>query len=343
MAATGKTPILIYGSTTATNTPSAANLTNSSDGCELAVNVADGYLFYKDTSNAVQKIGYKLVPIANGGTNATSFNAPASSINGLVWFDGTRLVNDATTADIGYNASTNTFYANNAIVSGTLSVGGNAVSGAAPQVTIYTSGTGTYTVPSGAKYLIVEMVGGGGGGAGGGTASWGAGGNGGNTTFGSNIAAFGYGAAVPFSLGGAGGGYTISGATGILGVIGCAGRIGDITTLGNAQANANGGDGGNTFLAGGGYASVYVSGAGAGIANTGGGGGGGSGGNSIGTLYGGSGGGGGGYLKLLVTSPSATYSYAVGAGGTAGAAGTGSNATGGGAGASGVISITAYF
>lgn len=40
MAATGKTPILLYGSTTATNTPAAGNLTNSSDGCEIATNVA---------------------------------------------------------------------------------------------------------------------------------------------------------------------------------------------------------------------------------------------------------------------------------------------------------------
>ena len=41
MAATGKTPILLYGSTTATNQPSAGNLINSSDGCEIAINVAD--------------------------------------------------------------------------------------------------------------------------------------------------------------------------------------------------------------------------------------------------------------------------------------------------------------
>ena len=35
---------------------------------------------------------------------------------------------------------------------------------AAPQVTIYTSGSGTYTVPTGAKWLQVVMVGGGAGG-----------------------------------------------------------------------------------------------------------------------------------------------------------------------------------
>jgi hypothetical protein len=43
----------------------------------------------------------------------------------------------------------------------------------------------------------------------------------------------------------------------------------------------------------------------------------------------------------LITSPSATYSYAVGAAGTAGTAG--SSAGAGGAGGSGVIIVTAYF
>ena len=56
MAATGKTPILLYGSTTATNQPSAGNLTNSSDGCEIAINVADKNLFFKDSTNTVNTV-----------------------------------------------------------------------------------------------------------------------------------------------------------------------------------------------------------------------------------------------------------------------------------------------
>lgn len=56
--------------------------------------------------------------------------------------------------------------------------GGGAIQ---PQLTVYTSGSGTYTTPVGAKYLIVECIGGGGGGAGNGTAnaSYGGGGGGG--------------------------------------------------------------------------------------------------------------------------------------------------------------------
>ena len=49
MAATGYTPISLYYSTTASATPSAGNLANG----ELAINAADGNLFYKNTSNGV--------------------------------------------------------------------------------------------------------------------------------------------------------------------------------------------------------------------------------------------------------------------------------------------------
>lgn len=72
MAQTGYTPILIYSSSTATNTPSASNLTNSTLGSELAINITDGKLFYKDNAGAVQVIGWKIVPVSAGGTGATN-------------------------------------------------------------------------------------------------------------------------------------------------------------------------------------------------------------------------------------------------------------------------------
>ena len=52
MAATGYTPIYLYYSGTPTNIPLAANL----GAGELAINAADGNLFYKNTSNAVVTI-----------------------------------------------------------------------------------------------------------------------------------------------------------------------------------------------------------------------------------------------------------------------------------------------
>ena len=55
MAATGYTPIQIYYSSTTTNTPAAGNLAYG----ELAINITDGKLFYKDNANAVQVLATK--------------------------------------------------------------------------------------------------------------------------------------------------------------------------------------------------------------------------------------------------------------------------------------------
>jgi hypothetical protein len=59
MSQTGYTPILIYGSSTASNVPLAANLTSSASGVELALNYADGKLFYKDSGGVVQVLATK--------------------------------------------------------------------------------------------------------------------------------------------------------------------------------------------------------------------------------------------------------------------------------------------
>lgn len=75
MAQTGYTPILIYSSSTASNAPAAGSLTNSTLGSELAINITDGKLFYKDNANAVQVIGWKVTPTSAGGTGLTSYTA----------------------------------------------------------------------------------------------------------------------------------------------------------------------------------------------------------------------------------------------------------------------------
>ena len=235
MAQTGYTPILIYASSTGGNAPAAGNLTNSTLGSELAINITDGKLFYKDNANAVQVIGWKVVPtsaggtgltsftagdmmyyssgtafsllsigtadyvmtssgtapqwsqfvkaksggtgqtsyaigdilyadttttlakladvatgnalisggvgvapswgkigltthvsgtlpIANGGTNQTSFTGKSGNICGLIFFDGTSFQNDATVSHVGYDTVANTFYANNVNFSGTVTL-----------------------------------------------------------------------------------------------------------------------------------------------------------------------------------------------------------------------------
>ena len=56
-----------------------------------------------------------------------------------------------------------------------------------PNVQVFTSGSGTYTVPTNAKYLTVKMCGGGGGGGGSGTGNQTGGSTGSATTFGSSL------------------------------------------------------------------------------------------------------------------------------------------------------------
>jgi hypothetical protein len=71
MAQTGFTPIQLYYSSTTTNAPLAANLASG----ELAINITDGKLFYKDNANAVQVIAWKTTPTSAGGTGLTSYTA----------------------------------------------------------------------------------------------------------------------------------------------------------------------------------------------------------------------------------------------------------------------------
>jgi hypothetical protein len=75
MAQTGFTPIQLYSTSTAAAVPVAGNLTNSTLGSELAINITDGKLFYKDNANAIQVIGWKVVPTSAGGTGLTSYTA----------------------------------------------------------------------------------------------------------------------------------------------------------------------------------------------------------------------------------------------------------------------------
>lgn len=71
MAQSGYTPIQLYYSSTTTNVPLAANLASG----ELAINITDGKLFYKDNANAVQVIAWKVTPTTAGGTGLTSYTA----------------------------------------------------------------------------------------------------------------------------------------------------------------------------------------------------------------------------------------------------------------------------
>lgn len=102
MAQSGYTPILIYGSGTASAVPTAGNLTSSSNGAELALNYADGKLYYKNSAGIVTLLSDKSavsVTSANGfsGTvsQATATSTPAitlsTTITGVLKGNGTAI------------------------------------------------------------------------------------------------------------------------------------------------------------------------------------------------------------------------------------------------------------
>lgn len=275
-----------------------------------------------------------------GGTGTSTVN----KVNGVAYAasPGTNTVPVVT----GTNAVTYEAVPNAALASmAAATVKGNNTGGSAPpsDLTVaqlaalltlptrqtFTSGSGTYTTPANCRWLRVRMVGGGGGGMGSGTASWGTGGNGGSTTFGGFTAGGGYGAS---SGGGAGPGGTASGSPNVAGLSGSSGA-------GYMASPAAGAPGGASAFGGAGGSVAPGNGGVAGATNTGGGGGG-AGYSGAGGLNG-AGGGAGAYVETVITNPSATYSYGVGAGGTGGTAGTSGLA--GGAGGSGYIVVEEHY
>ena len=111
MAQSGYTTIQLYYSPTATNTPIAANLASG----ELAINIVDGKLYYKDNTGAVQLIASKAgssglftnitvtgtatiatAVISAGTINGTSIGATTPSTGAFTTVT-TPIVNSATT------------------------------------------------------------------------------------------------------------------------------------------------------------------------------------------------------------------------------------------------------
>jgi hypothetical protein len=207
-----------------------------------------------------------------------------------------------------------------------------------PTVQKFTSGSGTYTTPAGVTWIRVTMVGGGGGGGGGGSAG-GTGGTGGNTTFGTTLLTANGGG------GGTGSGTTTGGTGGTAslgsGPVGNAlqGGTGEGSGFLDSAGRGQSGSGASSPFGGAGTAVWASNSATAAISNTGSGGGSGGGGTTTPT---GAGGGAGGYVDAIITSPSATYSYSVGAAGTAGAAGGGGGVAGA-PGGSGLIIVEEHY
>jgi hypothetical protein len=285
-------------------------------------------------------------PLVSGGSSADPTWAKLTEAGG-----GTNQSTYAT-GDILYASASNTLSklaagSNGQILKLASGVPSWANEGAAavPTIQKFTSGSGTYTTAANARWIRVRMVGGGGGGGGSSTTVAGNGsdgGAGGNTTFGTTLLVANGGAAggggATNDPGGAGG--TASLGTGPIGLA-LSGGSGTGATQSGSTANIStpGGNGGNSIFGGGGGGGSGGTPAGlVGVTNSGGGGGGACGG---GAGISGSGGGAGGGVDALIISPSATYSYAVGAAGSSGAAGTGGAA--GGTGGSGIIIVEEYY
>jgi len=287
--------------------------------------------------------------IANITVNAQGqlTNATASSVTGtgsVVLANNATLANTALGTPASGVATNITGLPLTTGVTGTLARanGGTGLTTATPAITqqIFTSGSGTYTTPTGVLWVRVRLVGGGGGGGGGGTGGQANGGGGGASTFGSSfLTANGGGLGSTGGTGGGGGG-TASLSAGATGLALAGGGGGGSVGQGVVNYVVSGGAGGISAFGGGAASVAYTSAGHAGAANTGGGGSGGGSGNAVGA-YTGAGGGAGGFVDVIITVPSATYAYAVGTAGTAGTAGTGGYA--GGAGGSGIIIVEEHY
>lgn len=77
MAQAGYTPIQLYYSTTVSQAPSAGNLNNG----ELAINITDGKLYYKDNLGAVQVIASK------AGASGDVVGPASSTDNAIARYD----------------------------------------------------------------------------------------------------------------------------------------------------------------------------------------------------------------------------------------------------------------
>lgn len=196
----------------------------------------------------------------------------------------------------------------------------------------FTSGSGTYTTPSGCTRIVVRMVGAGSGGTGG--AAAGTSTAGGNTTFGTLTADGGAGTTTT----GPGSSATASGTTITNGTVTAfPGAAGTGAGLNSSAAVTFGGPpgGGSAFFGGAGAGGVGNGNGQNGATNTGAGGGGGGAGAAANS---GAGGNSGACIEAVIAPPAASYSYGVGAGG----AGT-SNTTTGGTGAAGLIIVDEYY
>lgn len=166
MAQSGYTPISLYYSTTAAAAPTAGNLTNG----ELAINITDGKLYYKDNAGVVQLLASKasltsVDSISFGTTGLT----PSTATTGNVVVGGTLITSNGGTGLTSYTAGDLPYYATGTALS-KLGIGTSGQiltsTGTAPQwstlsgvaVTSFSAGT-TGLTPSSATSGAITLGG----------------------------------------------------------------------------------------------------------------------------------------------------------------------------------------
>ena len=311
-----------------------------------------GFTYLTDPNTGMRRTAADTQAISAGGVDIATFTSTTMTVTGTFNVVGTYQLNGVAlfplaTANITDHAVTyakvqqvtNVRLLGNPTVStadvseislGTgLEFSGTTIKGVSvvPTIQRFLSGSGTYTTPVNVKWIRIRMVGGGGGGGQGNNS--GPSGAGGPSTFSGGSLTAGGGGSAAVGAGGTGG----TAANGsVLNIPGGSGGGASGST------NGSGSSGGNSCLGGGGGGGQGASQPGqAAATNSGGGGGGGA---ASGASA--AGGGAGGYVEHIISTPAASYSYAVGAGGAGGAGGGGGGGAGG-AGAAGIIIVEEHY
>jgi hypothetical protein len=118
MAQSGFTPIQLYFSTTASAVPTAGNLANG----ELAINITDGKVYYKDNAGVVQLLASQsdLTTISFGSTGLT----PNTATGGAVTVSGTLVAANGGTGYASYTTG-DLLYASGSTALSKLTIGSN--------------------------------------------------------------------------------------------------------------------------------------------------------------------------------------------------------------------------
>ena len=147
------TPILLYSSSTSTNVPLAANLTNSVTGSEIAINIADKNLFFKDSGGTVNTVPIRQSSTSsNGWLSSTDWNTFNNKQTALVSGTNIKTVGGVSllgSGDVGIISGT---YGGTGINNGanTITIAGNLTyAGAFTQSYTATANTAV-TLPAGA-------------------------------------------------------------------------------------------------------------------------------------------------------------------------------------------------